>query len=1241
MHTTPEPTESDLRDQTETAGADAADSLVDSFLTEIADSDDAGERAGLLVELSELLERDQGDAAGALRCARAALEEDPGQSAAADRLTALLERAGQFSDLADFLTDRIERARSEGAERAPLARRLADLSETRLDDRGRAIAAWQEIRSERPADRDALTALARLLAGAGQLRQRLEVLAALADLTESKSERAALHREMAAGHEDLGEVDRAADHLESALSNQPGAAADYQRLATMYLSLGQIRAAIDAQIRRADLCQGGERAELLLEIAALYEGALSDPGRAIDFCVLAERAAPDHLAALRTLVRLYQARDDFDAAASALERWAGAAHEPTERAELLARAAELCRRELGDLARAGRLLGTALELAPGHTGALAGLARLWHEQGDLQRAASLFDEAQAAAATTEQRAALYLEAAQLRHQRGDAAGAVELYRSALETDPDLHAAAEPLADLLWQEGQLGEVVGLYEELLKAPPADPAVALERHQRLAQAYRTLGLDRRALLATRRALVLAPDHADLLRMEADLCFRTEAWADAAACTEALLAAAPTDMAAGERVILCHRAAVAAARTGHPERARERLSEVLKLDPGHTGALEELLALLGDDPHARVEVLRLLADHRRGRARAAALVELGDVLLDPLDSPIEALFAYREALTLAPDDHILIHKCLDLLAAERRWVECNDLLDQLMDSEDDPVVRAKYAVAAAMVCRDELDDPDDALRLLWGALDDDPSLSEAAEALEGLLRARRSWQALANLYCKLLTHLGIDRDDSEGRRRSTSTDADAEAAGGDPADGDAVHQERVRLWSALAELCWTHLDQKDGALDALEVASRLAPDDSERLRQLAERAESCGAAQRPRAIAAHQRLLAGNKQRTSSYRSLAGLYREAGRDHHAAAADDALAFVAMGADESRPRPATGGLALGQRALTAEMWTALRHPDEDVVQSALFALLAPVVAPAAAVSRKRLESDSGPGARSLPADALASRVLVRVAGALGMPLPEVLACPESRTAIEVQLVADCDGRVAPVVLLGEKLLSGASERVLAFQLGRALASLRGGGILRWVMRPDQLAGLIDAAVSVAGGQSHEIERGLPEAAREQLAALGQRLAARTTLSDAAARSWLTTHDSVDCPGRPGGVWRPGHRARGDRQGFRRRRAAWPGARGPWSSSGRARPSRSWQPAPTWKSGTKAGRRGSRINCRAPAPRCNGQVPAAPVLTGWPPQTGRGSSAAGGPAQRSAISFSKSSIRIISFATVG
>lgn len=1114
MHTTPEFTESDLHGQTETAGAStagAADSLVDLFLTEIADSDDAGERAGLLVELSELLERDQGDAAGALRCARAALEEDPSQASAAERVAALLERAGQFFELADFLTDRIERARSDGGERAPLARRLAEVSETRTGDRDRAIAAWREFLSEHPADRDALRALARLLAGDGQLRQRLEVLAALADLTESKSERAGLHREMAAGHEDLGEIDRAADHLESALSNQPGSAADYHRLAGLYLTLGQVRAAIDAQIRRADLCRGTERAELLLEIAALYEGALSDAGRAIDFCVLAERAAPDHLPALRTLVRLYQARDDFDAAASALERWADVAGDPPERAELLARAGELCRRELGDLPRAGRLLGAALELCPGHAAALSGLARLWHEQGDLERAASLFDEAQAAAASTQQRAALCLEAGQLRQERGDVAGAVDLYRNALEADPDLHAAAARLADLLWQEGQLGEVVGLYEELLKTPPTDPAEALERHQRLAQAYRTLGLDRRALLATRRALALAPEHADLLRMEADLCFRTQAWADAATRTEALLAAGPTDMAAGERVTLCYRAAVAAARTGETDRARERLSEVLKLDPGHTGALEELLALLGDAPHARVEVLRSLADHRRGRARAQALVELGDVLLEALDSPIEALFAYREALTLAPDDHLLIHKCLDLLAAERRWVECNDLLDQLMDSEEDPVVRAKYAVAAAMVCRDELDEPDEALRLLWGALDDDPSLNEAAEALESLLRARGSWQALANLYCKLLTHLGTKREESEGRRQSTSPDVDAPS--GDRDDDDAAHQERLRLWSALAELCWTHLDQKDGALDALEVACRLAPDDSERLRQLAERAEGSGAAQRPRAIAAHQRLLAGNKQRTSSYRSLARLYREAGREHHAAAADDALAFVAMGADDSRPRPATSGLALGQRALTAEMWTGLRHPDEDVVTSALFALLAPVVAPAAAVSRKRLESDSGPGTRSLPADALASRVLVRVAGALGMPMPEVLACPESRTAIDVQLVADRAGRVAPVVLLGGQLLSGASERVLAFQLGRALASLRGGGILRWVMRPDQLAGLIDAAVRVAGGESAEIERGLSAPAREQLAALGQRLAARTTLSEAAARSWLTTHD--------------------------------------------------------------------------------------------------------------------------------
>src|SRR5690606_8590088 len=232
---------------------------------------DAAERADLLLDLSTLLEQEMGDPEGALRTARAALDECPELATAAGRVADLLEQLGQYSDLADFLADRLDGARASRDGRAVMARRLAEICERRLSDPTRAIAGWRRALAERPGDREALSALARLLSGTGQVRERLAVLAQLLSSTESSKERAALHRELAAGHQDLGHIELAAEHMEWALSLAGGTADDHRDLAASYLALGRVHAAIDAHVRRAELCRGAERAEVYLEIAALYE----------------------------------------------------------------------------------------------------------------------------------------------------------------------------------------------------------------------------------------------------------------------------------------------------------------------------------------------------------------------------------------------------------------------------------------------------------------------------------------------------------------------------------------------------------------------------------------------------------------------------------------------------------------------------------------------------------------------------------------------------------------------------------------------------------------------------------------------------------------------------------------------------------------------------------------------------------------------------------------------------------
>ncbi|HKE18534.1 MAG TPA: hypothetical protein VKB80_26835 [Kofleriaceae bacterium] len=518
-----------------------------------------------------------------------------------------------------------------------------------------------------------------------------------------------------------------------------------------------------------------------------------------------------------------------------------------------------------------------------------------------------------------------------------------------------------------------------------------------------------------------------------------------------------------------------------------------------------------------------------------------------------------------------VALERRLKLLATEARWGECRELVDRLIASEHDRAVRARYAYTAALLRRDELGRPGEALRLLWFALESDPGLLPACAALEEMLRARGDWEGLAQLYCRRLSHLdgeardaatgrvardtarthrfdGVDEDDAaddhgaahgmgaaDGHRAAHGSGAYhghgpevGHGAGGGIGTDDGGSEsiegraERLRLWAALGELCWNRLGQPDDAITALAVACRLAPDDSELLRLLAERCEEAGPAHTERAIASHHKLLARNRRRAGSYRALVRLYARAGMERHARAINEALAFAAMSADSSsRPRPRATDLELGGAALTPEMWTALLHPGEDLLVSAMAALLAPVVAGASAERRKRAVARLG--AEPLPAGTVAARVLARVAASLGMTPPETLACTEARVPLEVRVLVE-RGAARPVLILGGPLLQGIGERELAFHFGRALASLRGGGLLRWVMpRAERLGLLLDAAAALGGARHagspaltatiRSLERALTPVQREQLAALGWRLARRAVPGVIAARAWLEAHD--------------------------------------------------------------------------------------------------------------------------------
>ena len=111
------------------------------------------------------------------------------------------------------------------------------------------------------------------------------------------------------------------------------------------------------------------------------------------------------------------------------------------------------------------------------------------------------------------------------------------------------------------------------------------------------------------------------------------------------------------------------------------------------------------------------------------------------------EAVSAWREGLELKPEDHKLLHKCLDAFVADKAWPQALEMLERLIAVEKSPTVRAKYRHAAGLICRDELGRSTTRRRTCRRRSTTTPTLDRSAEALEELLqaigRSGRSWRA------------------------------------------------------------------------------------------------------------------------------------------------------------------------------------------------------------------------------------------------------------------------------------------------------------------------------------------------------------------------------------------------------------------------------------------------------------------------------------------------------------------
>jgi tetratricopeptide (TPR) repeat protein len=1021
-----------------------------------------------LREVGRIFDAELGQPDRAYRALVTALRLEPDDL----ELVAELKRLSRKANLWDEFVSEYGGLVQTMADPADSAQHVIEMGRIYAEDAGhheQAIASFERALLHDPGSPEALAGLE----GLYRQTERWSELARILREREGRAADAALRRKLRTERIEvlfnrLHDGPAAIEALEAAVSDDPDDRVALRSLEALYREQHQEAERLGTLERLLPLAESDEeRIGLLRRLAA---GHRARPDGAAPALAALERAfalGDRHEDTLESLARAYDQRGDWRACAEVLDRWSelGSAE---ARAQLLARAGKLYLDKLHDSAAGEERYSRALELDPRNPAVLTALAHLSRDRGDFFRAAKFLVESEERTRNPLEKARLLYEAGLLYQDRlDDEARATELYARALAADPGHAAAAGRLAPLYEKTRAWEALEPVLDMLARRADGPDAEVADLHRRLGECARELGKDDKAGKSFEAARALAPESLPILRDLADLRMEKQAWAEARAHYDSIRRLAENALSAEEKIELLTRLGRCELHLDQPESARLRFEEALALEPPQRGSAP---------PELKLHLLE----------------ELGDLCFERLQKPEDAITHYQRALALAPTRRQLLHKLLGLYTEQKRWPGALAMLGKLAELETAPALRAKYHYAAAVIQRDELHDPVVAVELLNKALDDDPDLHKAFEAIERLYTEAQDWKALARAYRRMLKRL--------------------------PEKG--LSELRARLWNGLGVVSLRYLGDREAAILALEVASSLERENMARHELLADLYVEVGKPAIDKAIAEHQFIVNRRPDRIESYQALAALFQQrqaydqlwcvAGALTHLGHADHYLRSF-----WERHRMAEVPVAVTK--MGHEQWQRIVHPREDQFISGLFALMAQALAMTTAqrhqsVGVKRSERID------LTSEWLPAAALRYLSSSMEMPLPDLFMRESDPQTVSIYNLRDRAG-LTPALVLGQGFLQWSSQWEVVFDLGKRMAFLRPERFPRFALvTPVAMDIAVRAALALGGAPiGHGPHNGEVERTRSKLAELVQGPLA-TELSAVAKRFLEVRGEIIDIP---------------------------------------------------------------------------------------------------------------------------
>ncbi|MBM4358397.1 MAG: tetratricopeptide repeat protein [Deltaproteobacteria bacterium] len=985
------------------------------------------DRAAILTDIGDLLERFANDGEQAFNRYQRALEMDADYVPALDALERIYDSNAMTAELGAILERKVRAAKDPG--KASDARlRLATLIEGGLGSSDRAISLYLGVIEHDASNLPAFKGLERLFVATKRWQDLVELVERRLAAIDAERERSDLLVRLATLRDiELQKPTDAVAHLEEALELAPTNLAAFEALARSLEKLGRKADLAACLERHADQLDGPKKAEILARLGHVLADDLREDARAVEVFLTAVAIDPDHVAALSALAKIHERMGDSSSAIEYAARVAELASDGSERVESHYRIGKQLLDAGTDLAEARSRFQQALELDAGHLPTLAALRLIMINDGDLAEAARLLDAEQERTSDTVERAKLLVELGRMRAaELGQIDAAVAVYRLAFDLDATNQDAAYALANhyLGAREWEAAEPYAAFLQSV-VDGKDRAKLVERNLMHGRVQIELKKGEEAVKA-----YAAASRADLMNREAnrglgDANFLVGDWAGAHASYQKVLTALADDES-GLRAEILHQVGCVKREQAQVKQAIYTFEKALQLVPGRRATLEALADIhagSGDWPlscNFRQSVIDGVTDEEE---RQKLLLDLADTWESKAKDDGKAIVALEQVSKQRPDDNALRHRLLALYQKNERWDDVVRMVRELADGDPSPKRRARYFFTMGQVVREKLQELEKAADLFDKALDLDPDYTDAYERNVKMLAAAEAWTRLESAYRRML-----DRIVGKGN-------VDLE----------------YTLNHELGVLYRDQLQDVAKADEAFRAAIAAKPDAVEERVLLAQLAVHTGDA--GRALEQYRSVLANDPLNADAYRSIYTLHVQEEAYDQAWCVAGVMRYLGFANEEEAQfytdwKPE--GLEPTAASLDASLWARhLVHEDEDPHIGKIFEAIAPAAlrAKVTELTAKNRLPVLPENLRQDPASAVGAvpKTFWWAAKALGLPSPQLYVAggqPGLLTAVPIIPLA---------TVAGQNLVQGITPFERAFLCGRHLAMYRGEHLVKLI----------------------------------------------------------------------------------------------------------------------------------------------------------------------------------------------